>query len=113
MLFSIIFRKNIDAVISANMFLCFFYFSSGQFVMHDRENQPNLILDILKRISPFTYITECMMTLFLDGMPEKDQSQLLEFYKMDHGVDECWRALGTIFVVYFVASWLATLRAAR
>ena len=29
MMFSVIFKKNIDAIISANMFLCFFYFSSG------------------------------------------------------------------------------------
>ena len=31
-LFSVVFRKNLDAIIAANMFLCFFYFSSGQFV---------------------------------------------------------------------------------
>lgn len=105
LLFSTIFRSDMNAIIFVNMFICGLYFSSGVFAKITEENQ-NWFLDFLHFISPFTYSTEAMMILLLKGLEKKDQDILMEFYQMDKGMEYCLKGIVAIFVTYFVLTWI-------
>lgn len=110
-MFSTLFSRNMDAIISANFFLGGCYLCAGMF--SNLRNRQNWFLDFCTFVSPFTYSCECFMLLLLKGIDEQDRTRLLDFYNMDKGMDYCLQALFNLWLAFFCIGWMASVLKTR